>query len=126
MEIEECENLISRIIAKPEVSKRDWNLVSASLGRILTNVFTKQGKETGLRSWSVDDMHADKVEVCDEKITLRGVIHWLGGGSNCVYYQVDLSRDTKPMLYSYKLKNKHWKQVMYVGKTFNGWIVNKG
>lgn len=69
-------------------------------------------------------MYADKVEVFSKKITLIGAIHWLGGGGECVYYQVDMARDTDPLLYSYKLKNKRWKRVMYIGKTFNGWTTN--
>ena len=54
MAIEEYENRIVQIISKPEISKNEWNLVCDALGQILSILFSKQDKETGLRRWSVD------------------------------------------------------------------------
>lgn len=120
--IEESENSICEIIALSETTKEDWNTVCHFLGGILTEYFSRQERETSLRSWTVDDMYADKVELFSKEVTLNGPIHWLGGGSECVYYQVDIACNTVPLLYSYKLQNNRWKQVMYIGKTFNGWM----
>lgn len=122
--ISDSERTISEIIVQTEISKEDANIVCYLLGSILTELFSNQNRESGLRSWCVDEMYADKIEIFSKKLSLSGVIQWLGGGGDCAHYQVDIALDVVPLLYSYKLKNKRWKQVMYIGKTFDGWVIN--
>jgi len=122
--IADCEKTISEIIVNSEISQKEAQIICYLLGSILTETFHNQSKESGLRSWTVDDMYPDKVEVYSKKITMNGAISWLGGGGECVYYQVDIARNTDPLLYSYKLQDRLWKQVIYIGKTFKGWIVS--
>jgi hypothetical protein len=56
---------------------------------------------------------------------LRGVPYWLSGGDGCDRFRIDVALDTNPLLYSYKFTNSMTdEQVLYVGKTPDGWRVN--
>jgi len=120
--IENMEVSISEVVNKPDVADADMNYISGLLGRILTNIFASQERETGLRSWTVDDMYPSEIQINTRKISLTGGISWLCGGGICVRYQADIARDTDPLLYSVKLKTKHDRQIMYIGKTYEGWV----
>jgi len=122
--IDEKEIAISEVIQKSSLIDDDTNYICGQLARILNNFFSVQEKETGLRSWAIDDMYPDETEIDAKKLTLKGKIYWLDGGGDCVYYQADIARNTTPLLYSVKLKTKHDKQIMYIGKSHKGWVLN--
>ena len=119
-----AEDQISEIIKADTISSEEQTKIGYLLGYILDGVFPTLDRESGLRGWCVDEMYPDECHHSTKKITLMGSVNWLHGGGNCTRYQVDIARDTVPMLYSYKFTNSKREQSLYVGKTFRGWIVN--
>ena len=111
-------------LSKDEYSSEDLSSMGYCLGLILTRVLSETGKSIGMQGWSVDDMPVSTHTESDDKLTLRGRIFWFESDGKCVSYQVDIAKNTSPLLYSYKLKDKHDKQRVYVGKTYEGWIIN--
>ena len=119
------ESDLENLVSKSELTEEDENAIGYLLSSILTQYFSSLDRGTGLRSWCVDDMYPNKVVRSKNKVTLVGNIHWLDGGSLCKYYQADIATDTSPVLYSIKLKNNNEKQILYIGRTFTGWALNK-
>jgi len=113
------------LLAKTELSNDDINVIGYLLTAILTKFFSSSEKDLSFKSWSVDDMYPETVHRTSKKLTLKGNIHWLGGGGKCKIYQADISTTTSPILYSIKLQDKHERQILYIGKTFTGWVLNK-
>lgn len=122
--IDASELELTVLLGKLELSKEDENSIGYLLTSIFTTYFSTLERETGMKDWSVDDMYPDEVRRTEEKITLVGNIYWLGGGGECIHYQADIATNTNPILYSVKLKNKRQKQIVYIGKTRTGWILN--
>lgn len=123
-EIEESESKIAQLMLTEEITHESAQRIGDLLGRILSSYFSTLDRDTGMKGWSVDDMYPTEIRSVSNKITLSGDIHWLSGGDTCKHFQADIAKDIDPMLYSVKLKNKKFNQVLYIGKTNNGWILN--
>ena len=106
------------------IQQAEYEKLCALFSIILNGILQKQEKEAGYRSWCVDDLRAQEINETSKKITLSGPVSWLSGGGECKHYQLDIAKNTSPLLYSYKLNNKHAHQVVYIGKTFKGWVIN--
>ena len=122
--IEESESKIAQLILSEEITDEAAQRIGDLLGRILSSYFSTLNRDTGMRGWSVDDMYPTEIRSGNNKITLSGDIHWLSGGDICKHFQADIAKDLDPMLYSVKLKTNKLNQVVYIGKTKNGWILN--
>lgn len=116
--------MLLEYLSKDEYSSEDLSSMGYCLGLILTRVLSEADKNIGMQSWSVDDMAVHTHTETEDKLTLQGQIFWFNSDGTCVSYQVDIAKNTSPLLYSYKLKDKHDKQRVYVGKTNEGWIIN--
>ena len=123
--ISSSESRLSDLAGKLVLSREEQNEIGYLLTSILTAYFSSLDRETGMKGWSVDDMFPDEVRGTQDKITLTGNIYWLSGGSTSTCYQADIARNESPILYSVKLKNKRQKQVLYIGKTYTGWVCNE-
>lgn len=123
-DVTDQESALVELLEKIQLSEQDGISISYLLAGILTKYFSSTEKETGLRSWSIDDMYPDTIHRTNKKLTLVGSINWLGGGGICKRYQADIAIDTNPILYSIKLQNKHGHQILYVGRTHTGWVLN--
>jgi hypothetical protein len=77
------------------------------------------------RYWDLDDFWCDSISRCGDVASLGGVPNWLSGGEGCDRFRLDVSLDTDPLLYSYKFTNSATgEQVLYLGKTPDGWLVS--
>jgi hypothetical protein len=92
---------------------------------ILANVLGLLGGDRQSRYWDLDDFTCTTFSRVADVITLEGVPNWLSGGDGCDRLRIDVALDANPLLYSYKFTNGVTNdQVLYVGKTPKGWIVN--
>ena len=123
--IQRCESRLTELVANTNLSSEDENSVGYMLSSILNAYFFTLDKETKFKYWAIDDMYPEQVYVANNKMSLSGSINWLEEGSSCERYQADIAIDTDPILYSVKLKNKLEQQVLYIGKTFEGWVLNE-
>ena len=77
------------------------------------------------RYWQPDDFSCDSVSRSGDIVTLLGASNWLSGGDGCDRFRLDVALDKNPLLYSCKFTNSvTGEQVLYVGKTPGGWVVN--
>ena len=75
----------------------------------------------------LDDLDCDEFKRKGQVVTLRGGIDRFNADyyDMCDMFRIDVALNTAPLLYSYKfLKAETGKQIFYVGKTPDGWIVN--
>jgi hypothetical protein len=92
---------------------------------VLANVLRLLPGNRQSRYWDLDDFSCDSMSRSGDVVTLRGVPYWLSGGDGCDRFRIDVALDTNPLLYSYKFTNSMTdEQVLYVGKTPDGWRVN--
>jgi hypothetical protein len=92
---------------------------------VLASVFRLLAGNRSSRYWQLDDFWCDSVSRSGDVITLRGVPYWLSGGDGCDRFRLDVALGEEPLLYSYKFtKSATDEQVLYVGKTPDGWLVN--
>ena len=77
------------------------------------------------RYWSLDDFYCTSVSRGDDVVTLQGVPYWLSGGQGCDRFRLDVALQTQRTLYSFKFTNSmSGEQLLYVGKTRSGWLIN--
>jgi len=117
------ERIISRLTESP-IDIGNMESLAGHFERILNVVFQYQGQQSTFRYWSVDSLWPDGLENVGNKVTLTGPVYWLVGGGACTNFQLDIAQNNTPLLYSYKLKDVDGKQIVYIGKTHKGWIVN--
>ena len=92
---------------------------------ILANVLRLLGGDRQSRYWDLDDFSCTTFSRVADVVTLEGVPNWLSGGDRCDRLRIDAALEAKPLLYSYKFSNRVTNdQILYVGKTPKGWIVN--
>lgn len=124
IEIRDPESIILKRLANSEYSQDDLTTISYCLALVLCDLFRDIDKDTGMRGWSTDDLEVESHINSKYKLTLKGRIFWLIGGTECVRYQADIAKNLNPLMYSYKLTDKNGKQLRYIGKTDDGWTVN--
>lgn len=91
---------------------------------ILVNVLRTLPTARHTKHWDLDDLSCDAVKQSGQVVALRGTSNWLSGGEGCEQFRIDILTQT-PLLYSFKFtKTATSEQVLYVGKTPTGWIVN--
>lgn len=62
----------------------------------------------------------------DDVVTLCGIPYWLSGGERCDRFQIDVALGKEPLLYSFKFTNSMTgEQLLYVGKTSDGWLAGE-
>jgi hypothetical protein len=92
---------------------------------VLANVLRLLPGNRRSRYWDLDGFSYDSMSRCGGVVTLQGVPYWLSGGDGCDRFRIDVALETKPLLYSYKFTNSMAdEQVLYVGKTPEGWHIN--
>lgn len=92
---------------------------------VLAKVLSLLPGNRSSRYWQLDDLLCDSMSRAGDVVTMRGIPHWLSGGEGCDRFRLDVALDKEPLLYSYKFSNGlTGKQVLYVAKTPDGWLVN--
>lgn len=117
---EELEAILANYTSKTEMSDENLRSIGDCLSLILCRVFSEI---IDRQDWSVDGMSAYVHSMSKEKLTLRGKVYWFSGDSRCVNYQVDIARTTSRLLYSFKFRDKIERQLLYAGKTQDGWEI---
>jgi hypothetical protein len=88
-------------------------------------MFSVSWVATGSLATGTYDFSCTTISRVGDVVTLRGVPNWLSGGDGCDRLRIDVALDANPLLYSYKFTNSVTNdQILYVGKTPTGWIVN--
>ncbi len=123
--IDEYEHSISEIMLKNELAEGDIKSICLSFEQVVGSVLMSM-KGTGYCRWGVDDFLVEQWQSKEDGITLRGVVYWLVGGDGCDLFQIDVAKGTDILLYSFKFSQckRIIKQTLYIGKTYNGWIIN--
>lgn len=76
------------------------------------------------RYWSHDEFCCDGFRRRNKVVTLQGIPYWLPDIEECDSFRIDVALDKDPLLYSFKFRNnKSGKQILYLGKKSNGWIL---
>lgn len=125
-DITDIEGKISEILVLKDRTEDQIQSVGQLCAFGLNEIFHYIDSVTGLRGWALDDLYVQDSTESAKKITLSGISHWLNGGANCERFQADIAKTTNPILYSFKFykKSSNSPQVLYVGKTNSGWVVN--
>lgn len=117
-------NIVSLLASAQEV---DSKVLSAceQFEILLADVLRLLAGNRRSRYWQLDDLSCDFISRTRDVVTLKGVSNWLSGGDGCDRFRLDVSLNSKPLLYSYKFMNSiSNEQILYVGKTPSGWLVN--
>ena len=94
-------------------------------GLVLAKLFRLLPSNSQIRYWDLDDFSCDFANRTGDVATLQGTSSWLAGGEDCNRFRLDVALDKIPLLYSCKFTNSTTgKQVAYVGKTSEGWLIN--
>ena len=94
-------------------------------GIVLAKVLRLLPGNRETRYWDLDDFSCDSAVRAGDLVTLQGYSNWLRGGGDCDRFRLDVALDQVPILYSFKFMNSTTgNQVLYVGKTPEGWLVN--
>jgi hypothetical protein len=92
---------------------------------VLDKVFRLLPGNRQTRYWDLDDLSCDSADRTGDVVTLAGSSSWLAGGGECDRFRIDVALDQQPLVYSYKFTSSLTdKQILYVGKTPEGWLVN--
>lgn len=125
LDFSETEATIVDLLASAKMPDSSVQNACAYFAAIQCQVFSLMGKEYHWRTWGLDDLWCESLSRSNHVITLQGTPYWLGGGDECTFFRVDVALDTSPLLYSYKFMNlMKGKQILYVAKTPDGWLVN--
>jgi hypothetical protein len=125
LDLSEPEAKIIELLAKAEEPSVQVQTACAYFDRILSSVFSLLAKDQPWRYWGLDDLWCEVVQRREQVITMQGTAYWLEGGSGCERFRLDVDLTTDPLLYSYKFSDRRrGKQVLYVGKTPDGWVIN--
>jgi hypothetical protein len=91
---------------------------------VLASVLRLLAGNRSTRYWQLDDFWCDSVVRSGDVVTLSGVPYWLSGGDGCDRFRLDVALGQEPLLYSYKFtKAATDEQLLYIGKTPDGWVV---
>jgi hypothetical protein len=125
LDLDRVEKEIADLLASPVDPDSNGQGACDQFGLVLAKVFRLLPSNVQPRYWDLDDFSCDSANRIGNVVTLEGTSYWLAGGKDCDRFRVDVALDSKPLLYSYKFTNR-WtgKQLLYVGKTPEGWLVN--
>lgn len=125
LDFAETEDRISRLLSVATEPNDDVQTACRYFEGILSCVFASLEKGHRWKRWGLDDLWCEHLSRRENVVTLQGTPYWLTGGDDCSEFKVDVALDTHPLLYSYKFTHrKKGKQVLYVGKTPDGWLLN--
>jgi hypothetical protein len=92
---------------------------------ILVKVLRMMPGNCEWRYWSLEELCYDSFARSDHVVTLQGLPYWFSDVEGCDRFRIDVALDTDPLLYSFKFSNgTSGEQLLYVGKTPQGWVVN--
>lgn len=119
------ESKIIRYLADAEEPDSSVHNACYQFGIVLHKVLRCLPGKYPWRYWSLDEFCCDGFRRRDQVVTLQGIPYWLPDIGECDFFRIDVALDKEPLLYSYKFKkSKSGKQILYIGKTLDGWIVN--
>ena len=125
LDVSDSEARIKALLASAQDLDDDVHDVCWHFGDILMRVLRSSPGDREWRYWSLDDLVPKSVSRSGNVMTLSGLAWWLSGGDGCQRFRLDVALDTEPLLYSYKfLDDGLTKQVLYVGKRPDGWLLN--
>ena len=122
---EDLEANIGSLLAGAEDLDSNVHFACGQFGVILDGVLRLLPGNQKWRYWFLDDFDCNRFCRRDQIVTLLGSAYWLSGGEECDSFRLDIALDKEPLLYSYKFtKSKSGEQMLYIGKTPDGWVVN--
>jgi hypothetical protein len=125
LDLDDVEARITGYLTSAEEVDSNVHRACAQFEIVLAGVLRLLPGNRQSRYWGLDDFSCDSISRIGDVVTLQGVPNWLSGGGGCDQFRLDVALDTNPLLYSYKFTNSMTgEQVLYVGKTPDGWLVN--
>ena len=121
----EVETWESRALTLIQDNKHSSNEFAWLFECALASCFQSLPKGNSLRGWTSDDFSFDHEQKSKRKLSLAGAAHWLSGGYNCSYLNLDIALGTPTLLYSYKFRKKPGaRQSLYVARMHQGWKIS--
>jgi hypothetical protein len=125
LDLGDIEANIAGFLASAEEVDASVHRASEQFEIVLAKVLRLLPGNCRCRYWQLDDLSCDSMSRRGDVATLAGVPNWLSGGEGCDRFRLDVSLDKDPLLYSYKFTNSATgEQVLYLGKTPDGWLVD--
>jgi hypothetical protein len=125
LDLEDIEAKIANLLAAGVDADSNAQRACEQFALVLDKVFRALPGNRQIRYWDLDDLSCDSADRTADVVTLRGSASWLAGGGDCNRFRVDVALDQQPLLYSYKFTGGLTdKQLLYVGKTSEGWLIN--
>ena len=125
LDLSEVEAEITSLLGSAVDVDSNGQLACEQFGILLANVFRSLPGNRPTRYWDLDDLSCDSADRIGEVVTLQGTSNWLTGGEGCDRFRLDIALDSHPLLYSCKFThNVTGEQVLYVGKTPEGLLIN--
>ena len=115
--LEQCANRTEGL------KESDQRSLSLSFGAAFQAALDSLPREVPFRHWVLDDFYFEEFTATKREYALRGRAHWLQGGSECPFVELNVERG-ELFRYSYKLNDKRNKQNLYVGKLISKWTVS--
>lgn len=125
LDLDGIETRIANLLASPVEVDSSGQRVCEQFGLVLARVFRLLPSNCQMRYWDLDAFSCDSATRTGDVVSLQGSSIWLSGGEDCERFRLDIALDTMPLLYSYKFTNSRTgKQILYVGKTPEGWLIS--
>jgi hypothetical protein len=125
IDVEDIETKIANLLASRADVDSNGQSACDHFGLVLSKVFRLLPSDCQTRYWDLDDFSCDFANRTGDVVTLQGISSWLAGGEDCDRFRLDLALDKVPLLYSCKFTSSTTgKQIAYVGKTPEGWLIN--
>ena len=124
LDLADVEAKIKGFLALAEDVDSNVQQACAEFEIVLASVFRLLAGNRSSRYWRLDDFWCDSMSRSGDVVTLRGIPYWLSGGERCDRFQIDVALGKEPLFYSFKFTNSMTgEQLLYVGKTSDGWLV---
>jgi hypothetical protein len=125
LDLDDLEAEIASLLGAEEEVEAVRDRFCGLLEVILARVLRRVPGNRRCRYRDLDDLSCDLMNRADDVTELSGVATWLSGGEQCDYFRIHVALGGKPLLYSYKFINSATaEQILYVGKTPRGWLIN--
>ena len=125
LDLSDVESKIAGLLAAPLDAVANVQRACEHFGFVLENVLRLLPGNQPARYWDLDDISCDSANRTGDVVTLQGTCDWLSGSEDCDRFRIDIALGQEPLLFAYKFTNSATgKQLLYVGKTPEGWLIN--